>query len=75
MAKLTEHGYHSRTIPKEYGGYGATPDILKSRIIEEFSNAQVNTGFSGQGINATPVLLKWVPKSKANLYQARYRQT
>ena len=41
---LIEHGYHSRTIPKEYGGYGATPDILKSRIIaEEFSNAQVNT--------------------------------
>ena len=57
---LIEHGYHSRTIPKEYGGYGATPDILKSRIIaEEFSNAQVNTGFSGQGISMlTPVLLE-----------------
>ena len=70
---LIEHGYHSRTIPKEYGGYGATPDILKSRIIaEEFSNAQVNTGFSGQGISMlTPVLLEmgteeqkqyWLPK-------------
>ena len=57
---LIEHGYHSRTIPKEYGGYGATPDILKSRIIaEEFSNAQVNTGFSGQGISMlTHVLLE-----------------
>ena len=57
---LIEHGYHSRTIPKEYGGYGATPDILKSRIIaEEFSNAQVNTGFSGQGISMlTPVLME-----------------
>ncbi|MCH7744105.1 MAG: acyl-CoA dehydrogenase family protein [Proteobacteria bacterium] len=57
---LIEHGYHSRTIPKEYGGYGAEPDILKSRIIaEEFSAAQMNTGFGGQGISMlTPVLLE-----------------
>ena len=57
---LIEHGYHSRTIPKEYGGYGAEPDIIKSRIItEEFSAAQMNTGFGGQGISMlTPVLLE-----------------
>ena len=57
---LIENGYHSRTIPKAYGGYGAEPDILKSRIIaEEFSAAQMNTGFGGQGISMlTPVLLE-----------------
>ena len=57
---LIEHGYHSRTIPMEYGGYGAAPDILKSRIIgEEFSAAHLNTGLGGQGISMlTPVLLE-----------------
>ncbi|MBQ76525.1 MAG: acyl-CoA dehydrogenase [Gammaproteobacteria bacterium] len=57
---LIENGYHSRTIPKEYGGYGAEPDIIKSRIIaEEFSAEQINTGLSGQGISMlTPVLLE-----------------
>ena len=35
---LIENGYTCRTIPKEYGGFGAEPDIIKSRIIgEEFS--------------------------------------
>ncbi|MFT6434891.1 MAG: alkylation response protein AidB-like acyl-CoA dehydrogenase [Candidatus Azotimanducaceae bacterium] len=58
--RLIENGYHSRTIPKEYGGYGAKPDIIMPRIIsEEFSRAQVNPGFAGQGINMlTPVLLE-----------------
>ncbi len=57
---LIDHGYHSRTIPKKYGGYGAEPDIIKSRIIaEEFSAEQINTGLSGQGISMlTPVLLE-----------------
>jgi alkylation response protein AidB-like acyl-CoA dehydrogenase len=57
---LIKHGYHSRTIPKDYGGYGAAPDILQSRIIgEEFSAAQLNTGLGGQGISMlTPVLLE-----------------
>src|SRR3569832_2601052 len=32
---LIEHGYAARTIPKQYGGFGGTPDILKSRIIAE----------------------------------------
>ncbi|MBD3648364.1 MAG: acyl-CoA dehydrogenase family protein, partial [Pseudomonadales bacterium] len=49
---LIENGYAARTIPKEYGGYGAEPDILKSRIIaEEFAKAQVSTGLGGQGIS------------------------
>jgi alkylation response protein AidB-like acyl-CoA dehydrogenase len=57
---LIEHGYTARTIPKEFGGYGAEPDILKSRIIaEEFSNARVNTGLGGQGISMlVPTLLE-----------------
>lgn len=57
---LIENGYAARTIPEEYGGYGAEPDIIKSRIIaEEFSNARVSTGLGGQGISMlTPVLLE-----------------
>ena len=60
QAKLIANGFHSRTIPAEYGGFGAEPDIIKSRIIaEEFGAAQMNTGFSGQGISMlTPVLLE-----------------
>jgi len=58
--RLIEHGYAARTIPKAYGGYGATPDILKSRIIaEEFADAQVSQGFGGQGISMlVPTLLE-----------------
>lgn len=57
---LIENGYAARTIPREYGGYGAEPDILKSRIIaEEFSRAQVSTGLGGQGISMlVPTLLE-----------------
>ena len=57
---LIEHGYAARTIPNEYGGYGAEPDIIKSRIIaEEFSKHQINPGLGGQGISMlVPVLLE-----------------
>lgn len=57
---LIENGYTARTIPKEYGGYGAEPDILKARIIaEEFARAQVPAGLGGQGIAyLVPVLLE-----------------
>ena len=45
---LIEHGYAARTIPKEYGGYGAQPDPLKAHIIaEEFAKARVRPGHSG----------------------------
>jgi alkylation response protein AidB-like acyl-CoA dehydrogenase len=47
---LIEHGYAARTIPREYGGYGAEPDILKRVIIEEeFNAAGVSRGVGGQG--------------------------
>ncbi len=50
QALLIEHGYAARTIPREYGGYGAEPDILKTTIIEEELNrAGVSRGIGGQG--------------------------
>jgi alkylation response protein AidB-like acyl-CoA dehydrogenase len=57
---LIEHGYAARTIPREYGGYGAQPDILKSRIIAEaFVEAQAPGPLSGQGISMlVPTLLE-----------------
>ena len=57
---LIENGYAARTIPKDYGGYGGSPDIIESRIIaEEFSKKQVSTGLGGQGISMlVPVLLE-----------------
>ena len=46
---LIENGYTCRTIPKEYGGYGAEPNIIESRIIaEEFASAKVSQGLGGQ---------------------------
>jgi alkylation response protein AidB-like acyl-CoA dehydrogenase len=58
--RLIEHGYAARTIPTEYGGYGAEPDILESRIIaEEFAAAGVSPGLGGQGISMlVPSLLE-----------------
>ena len=47
---LIENGYAARTIPKEYGGFGAEPDILKAVIIDEELNAgRVSRGIGGQG--------------------------
>jgi alkylation response protein AidB-like acyl-CoA dehydrogenase len=57
---LIEHGYTARTIPKAYGGFGAQPDIIESRIIaEEFATARANPGLGGQGISMlVPTLLE-----------------
>jgi alkylation response protein AidB-like acyl-CoA dehydrogenase len=57
---LIAHGYAARTIPKEYGGYGAAPDILNSRIIaEEFIAAGLPMGMASQGISMlVPTLLE-----------------
>ena len=57
---LIEHGYAARTIPKAYGGYGADPDILKSRLIaEEFIAQGLPMGMAGQGISMlVPTLLE-----------------
>lgn len=60
QALLIEHGYAARTIPKQYGGYGGEPDVLKSVIIDqEFDRAGVSKGLSGQGISMLiPTLLE-----------------
>jgi alkylation response protein AidB-like acyl-CoA dehydrogenase len=57
---LIEHGYAARTIPREYGGYGAEPDILESRIIaEEFIAAGLPMGIANQGVSMlVPTLLE-----------------
>jgi len=57
---LIEHGYAARTVPTEYGGHGAEPDVLKSRIIaEEFTRARAPGGLAGQGISMlVPTLLE-----------------
>ncbi|RAK66336.1 acyl-CoA dehydrogenase family protein [Phenylobacterium kunshanense] len=73
---LIANGYAARTIPKEYGGYGAEPNILKSRIIaEEFIAAGAPPGMAGQGISMlVPTLLEvgseeqkrqWIPPTLA----------
>ena len=57
---LIDAGYFARTIPAEYGGHGAAPDILKSRIIaEEFARQRIHPGMGGQGISMlVPTLLE-----------------
>jgi alkylation response protein AidB-like acyl-CoA dehydrogenase len=57
---LIVQGYAARTISREYGGYGAEPDMLKSRIIaEEFSRAKAPMGLTNQGISMfVPTLLE-----------------
>ena len=60
QALLIEHGYTARTIPKEYGGHGGEPDLIKGRIIaEEFARGQMPGGMGGQGITMlVPTLLE-----------------
>lgn len=60
QAKLIEHGYAARTIPREYGGFGADPDIIQSRIIaEEFIRTGLPPGMANQGISMlVPTLLE-----------------
>jgi alkylation response protein AidB-like acyl-CoA dehydrogenase len=57
---LLANGYAGRTIPKQYGGYGAVSDPLKTRIIaEEFAEGGVPPSMSGIGIAMlVPTLLE-----------------
>ena len=67
---LIRHGLTARTIPKEYGGYGAEPDILKSRIIaEEFARSRVPGPMAGQGISMlVPTLLELGTEAQKQAY-------
>ena len=57
---LVEHGYAARTIPREYGGFGAQPDVMASAIIAgEFAHANIYGGLTNQGISMlVPTLLE-----------------
>ena len=56
---LIEHGYAARTIPTEYGGYGAEPDILKSQSSPRSSARRRAGGLVSQGISMfVPTLLE-----------------
>ncbi|MCF8466289.1 MAG: acyl-CoA dehydrogenase family protein [Sneathiella sp.] len=77
---LVEKGYANRTVPKAYGGFGAEPDILKSKIIaDEFFKVNVPQGLYSQGISMlVPTLLehgteeqkrKWIaPTVRADVF-------
>ncbi|HKA13511.1 MAG TPA: acyl-CoA dehydrogenase family protein [Myxococcota bacterium] len=60
LSLLIEHGYFARTIPREYGGYGAEPDLLATVIMdEEFNRAGVSRGLNAQGPSMlVPTLLE-----------------
>ncbi len=55
-----EQGYWARTIPKEYGGYGAEPNLLETVIMdEEFNRAGMPRGMASQGASMlVPTLLE-----------------
>jgi alkylation response protein AidB-like acyl-CoA dehydrogenase len=57
---LLEHGYAGRTVPREYGGFGAAPDVMEQHlIVEEFTRAGVPLGIGNQGISMlVPTLLE-----------------
>ncbi len=57
---LIAQGYAARTIPRDYGGYGAEPDILKSRLIAEaFAKTGAPPPMASQGISMlVPTLLE-----------------
>ena len=57
---LIDQGYFARSVPKEYGGFGADSDVIKNRIIaSEFSNAKIPPAMGGQGIDMlVPTLLE-----------------
>ncbi len=60
LSLLIEHGYWARTIPREYGGFGAEPDLLETVILdEEFNRAGVSRGLNAQGPSMlVPTLLE-----------------
>ena len=57
---LVDHGYVARTIPREYGGIGAEPDVLEAAVIaSEFAAAGIYAGLTNQGISMlVPTLLE-----------------
>jgi alkylation response protein AidB-like acyl-CoA dehydrogenase len=69
---LLEHGYAGRTVPREYGGYGAAPDVMEQHlIVEEFTRAGVALGIGNQGISMlVPTLLEYGTQAQKREYIA-----
>jgi alkylation response protein AidB-like acyl-CoA dehydrogenase len=69
---LLEHGYAGRTVPREYGGYGAAPDVMEQHlIVEEFTRAGVALGIGNQGISMlVPTLLELGTEEQKSEYIA-----
>lgn len=67
---LIENGLTARMIPRAYGGYGAAPDVLKSRIIaEEFARTGLPQGISNQGVSMlVPTLLELGTEAQKQAY-------
>jgi alkylation response protein AidB-like acyl-CoA dehydrogenase len=67
---LIENGYAARTIPREYGGFGAAPDLLQTIVIdEEFARAGVSRGIGGQGPSMlVPTLLEHGSEEQKRAY-------
>ena len=60
LSLLIDRGYWARTIPEQYGGYGADPDLLETAVMdEEFGRAGVPRGTAAQGPSMlVPTLLE-----------------
>ena len=72
LSLLIEHGYWARTIPQEYGGFGAPPDILETVIMdEEFNRVGVPRGLMAQGPTMlVPTLLAHGTEAQRQRYVA-----
>lgn len=70
---LIDQGYAARTIPAEYGGHGAEPDILKSRLISEaFAETGAPPPMANQGISMlVPTLLEMGSEEQKQAYVAK----
>lgn len=73
LTKQLEHGYWGRTIPSEYGGFGAQPDLLETVIMdEEFNRANVTRGFPAQGPSMlVPTLLEYGTEAQKKAWIGR----
>lgn len=67
---LISKGYAARTVPEVYGGHGAEPDLIKSRIIAEaFAEAGAPGSLQNQGISMlVPTLLELGTEAQKRLY-------
>ncbi len=70
QALLVEHGYAARTVPRDYGGIGAEPDVLEAEIIADtFAEAGVSQGLANQGISMlVPTLLEVGTEEQRSTY-------